>query len=77
MAEPSRRDFLKLAGIGAVAVAAGKTFEDLSKDESDMDNLRLEISPTITNGVEVYGLKEKILTEKDVIGFYAFLDKKV
>ena len=75
----SRRDFLKLAGLtGAAGLLVGTGLGKLASntlEKRDSSNIEpLALIPEIVDGVEVYGLKEKITSASTVDRFYAYLD---
>ncbi|TRZ47779.1 twin-arginine translocation signal domain-containing protein [bacterium] len=74
--EISRRDFLKLAGgaLGA-GILGGMGLGDLIRKTPDVFHKEpLALTPEVVDGVEVYGLKEKITSADTVERFYAYLD---
>jgi hypothetical protein len=76
--ELSRRDFLKMLGASiGIGVLGGLGFGELIKRNPDLIHKEpLALTPEIVDGVEVYGLKEKITSDKIVDGLYAYLDDR-
>jgi len=72
----SRRDFLRLAGaVAGAAVLGGLGLGNLIVKNPDVFHKEpLALTPEIVDGVEVYGLKEKITSAATVERFYAYLD---
>jgi hypothetical protein len=79
----SRRDFLIKLGAGSAAAGVGllsgtgvgRLVKALETPESSKIE-PLTLTPEIIDGVEVYGLKEKITSANDVTGFYSYLNNR-
>ena len=91
MSEPiSRRDFLKLATVGLASGAIiGARLRSLIRDAGSSNSTPerglpepnkspepLPLTPETIDGVEVYGLNEKLSSEEDVRRFYSYLDRQ-
>lgn len=75
----SRRDFFKIVGVSGTAgllVGTGLANSAINiLEKRKFSNIEpLALTPEIVDGVEVYGLKEKITSASTVDSFYSYLD---